>query len=426
MINFWYFLYNFIALPLLRLFFFVAKFFNSKIKTGIEDRKKLFENLIIDLTGLDRRKKMVWFHSASMGEFEQAKPIIQALKAKKNCNVIITFFSPSGYRNSLKYPYADVISYIPLDTPELTNRFINLVKPNIAIFMRYDIWPNVIWQLKTKNIPCFIVDATMRGDSKRKLPVARGFHKSLYSGVTRILAVSEDDVRNFEDYSISKEKLKAVGDTRFDRVYQKSIEAKDKKLFKSDFFEGKKVFVFGSSWESDEEVMIPAILKLMEYDKDVVLIIAPHEPTEQHLEKLESDFTGREAFIRFSYLNNYKNERIIIIDSIGILLTLYYYAHAAYVGGSFKQGIHNVLEPAVYGIPVLFGPKIENSQEAKTLVQRGGAVVIKDKKEAFRILRSIFGDKELKSKMGKISFDYVNENIGATNRILEEIINYIG
>lgn len=423
--NFWYFFYNLIIIPVGKIIIAFSFLYNKKIRTGLNDRKKLFENLIIDLTGIDRKKKMLWFHSASMGEFEQAKPIIERIKKEKDFNIIITFFSPSGYRNSLKYPYADVISYIPFDTPFLTERFLNLVRPGIAIFMRYDIWPNMIWQLEKKRIPYFIVDATMRSNTKRYLPFVKDFHKVLFAGVTRILSVSKSDSDNFKKFGIADSKIKVIGDTRFDRVYQKSLQAKEKKLFRDDFFSGKKVFVLGSSWENDEEVLLPALQKLMQYDKEIIVIIVPHEPTLIHIENLEHQFYRKYSTVRFSFLNNYKDERIIIIDSIGILLTLYSYAHAAYVGGSFKQGIHNVLEPAVYGIPVLFGPKIGNSQEANILVNKGGAAVIHNKREAYKLLRKIFTDETLRVKMGNICAGYVKENTGSTEKIIAEIYKSI-
>ncbi len=423
--TFWYFFYNILVIPFLKLYFLVTRPFNEKVRIGVSDRKKLFENLIIDLAGLQRKKKMIWFHSASMGEFEQAKPIIEKIKKEHNVNILITFFSPSGYRNSLNYSYADIISYIPLDTTFLSGRFLNLTRPDLAVFMRYDFWPNMLWQLDNRKIPYLIVDATMRKGSKRRLPLSISFHRALLKNVTGVLSVSEDDKKNFEEFGIKEKRIKSVGDTRFDRVYQKSLEAKEKKLFKDGFFNGKKVFVLGSSWENDDEVIIPSFLKLMHYDPDVILIIVPHEPTLLHLEKIEQLLSDRVSHIRFSFLNSYKDERVIIIDSIGILLTLYCYADAAYVGGSFKQGIHNVLEPAVYGIPVMFGPKIENSLEAQILVQKGGGFVINNKREAYRILRKLFGNEKLRKAAGKISGDFVKENIGATDRIVNEINSYL-
>lgn len=419
--NFWRVIYNLFVIPTLYALLHLLSFFNGKIKKGISERKHLFEKLILGLISLDKNKKLVWFHASSMGEFEQAKPIIQQLKSDTDVNVIATFYSPSGYENSLNYPYANIISYLPFDTKALSKRFISLVHPDVAVMMRYDIWPNIVWTLSENNIPCYIVDATMRQNSQRKLPGAMSFHKSLYKNITKILTVSESDVKSFGDFEISDDKLLAVGDTRFDRVYQKSLAAKEKKLFRENFFENKTVMVAGSSWEADEEVFLSAFVKLTRYQTDAVLILVPHEPSIARLEKLENYLHGKISSIRFSFLNEYKGERIIIVDSIGILLTLYYYADMAYVGGSFKQGIHNVLEPAVYGIPVFFGPKIENSQEAKKMVSLGASQVVRNKKEAYRLMRSLFADAALREKMGCIASSYVEENLGATEKILSEI-----
>ncbi len=418
-------LYNFVALP----FFFVSlkilSLFNAKVKKGLRDRKNLLINLEAKMNEIENENKTVWFHSASMGEFEQAKPIIQKLKEEKNLNIVVSFFSPSGYENSKRYPFADVITYIPLDTKSNAKRIIKIINPDAVVFMRYDIWPNLAEELHKNSIPSFIVDATMRKDTIRKIPIAKSFHKILYSYFDRILTVSKEDAANFIDFGLDENKIKDVGDTRFDRVYQKSLVAKEKKLFPDCFFENKKVLVIGSSWDADEEVIFPAMKKLLSLDESIILIIAPHEPTIQRLEKLENSFYNEFKTIRFSYLNNYSNERVVIIDSIGILLTLYYYADAAYVGGSFKQGIHNVLEPAVYGIPVVFGPKNENSQEAQMIKKIGAAFEIQNRKEAFRTFRKLFSNEDYRNKVGEISSEYVNSNIGPTEKICNEILSFI-
>jgi len=419
--NFWSLIYNIFFLPPLYILIRVGSIFNQKIRRGIKGRKSIFEKLILNSQKLDRSKKTIWFHSSSLGEFEQAKPIIQKIKLDKRYNIVITFFSPSGYDNSLKYPYADIISYLPFDTKTKAEKFIRIVKPDLFIMMRYDIWPNMIWKLKQENIPSFLVDATMKKNSLRALPIMKSFHKTLFGNISKILTVSISDANAFKFFNCKDEQVKVVGDTRFDRVYQKSVEAMDKKLIQQSILEDKKVLVAGSTWEQDEEVILPAFNKLTRYEKDVILIIAPHEPSLLHLEKIENEFAGIIKTIRFSHLNSYTNERVIIIDSIGILLTLYTYADVAFVGGSFKQNIHNVLEAAVYGIPVMFGPKITNSQETKELQKRGGGLMVMGKREAYRRMRSLFSDKQLREARGKISLEYVQENIGATNKIIEEI-----
>ncbi len=421
----WKFLYNFLIIPPFYIFLRIASLFNRKIKIGIKGRKRIFEELILNAAKLDKSKKLIWFHSSSLGEFEQAKPIIQELKKNPSINILITFFSPSGYENSRKYPYADLVSYLPFDSKAYAERFISIIRPDLAILMRYDIWPNHIWAMKKLNIPCFIVDATMKMNSPRKLPMAKNFHKILYNDVTRILTVSKSDLEGFRDFKLENKKLTAVGDTRFDRVYERSLVAKEKNIIKEDVLYGKKVFVAGSTWDVDENVIRPAFAKLAKYDKDVIMLLVPHEPTIENLERIENELSGSLNSIRFSHLNSYKGERVIIIDSIGILLTLYAYGDLAFVGGSFKQNIHNVLEAAVYGIPVLFGPKIENSQESRELLKRGGGILIRNQKDAYRQLRTFFLSDELRKEKGRIAADYVKENLGATEKILKEIYKVI-
>lgn len=421
----WYLFYDFIVIPFLYIVLQFAGIFNSKIKRGIRGRRRVYEEIILNALSMDKNKKLVWFHSSSLGEFEQAKPIIEELKQNRDINILITFFSPSGYENSKKYPYAELIAYIPFDTIYNARKFISIVKPDLAVIMRYDIWPNMIKALSEAETPVFLVDATMRGNSLRKLPLIKSFHKILFNSLTKILTVSEIDENEFSDFGVKPEKIISVGDTRFDRVYQRSHKAKEKHLIQDNILLNKKVFVFGSSWEQDEEVIFPAFIKLAEMDASVILIVAPHEPTLLHLEKIENEFSGKLKTIRFSFLNSYKDERVIIVDSIGILLTLYTYADAAFIGGSFKQSIHNVLEAAVYGIPVIFGPKIDTSQEAKKLLEIGGGILVRNKKEAYRNLRILFSSDELRKSKGQTSHKYVRENLGATKRILDEIYKFI-
>jgi len=415
----WFYIYNLFFLQLFRILVYSLSPFDKKIREGIRGRKRLYEDLIINLAGLDRKKRLVWFHSSSMGEFEQAKPIIEKLRNTYDVNILVTFFSPSGYNNSLKYPYADIISYLPLDSIGNAKRFISLVRPSTVIFMRYDFWPNFIWVLKHYNIPSFIVDATMKNKSKRKFPIVKQFHTSLFNNFLSILTISEKDKASFNDFKIADNILSVVGDTRFDRVYQKSIDAQKKNLFRAELINNKKIIVLGSTWEADEEIVLPVIKKIFEYVDDVLVIIAPHEPTARRLEDLEYALRGIKT-IRFSYKNDYADEKIIIIDSIGILLTLYYYADIAYVGGSFKQGIHNVLEPAVYGIPVVFGPKNTNSQEAQKMIELGCGLEINNKTKAYRIFRELLSNEEKRASIGKISFEYVQNNIGTTDKIIYE------
>lgn len=421
----WYLFYNYIVVPLLYVTLHIIGWFDDKTKRGIKGRKRVFEELIINAASLDKNKPLIWFHSSSLGEFEQAKPIISELKKDNKINILVTFFSPSGYENSKKYPHADLISYIPFDTNFNALRFIKIVSPDLAVIMRYDIWPNMIWAMKRYNVPSFLVDATMNPNSLRTVIGIKNFHKYLFKDITKILTVSQTDAEGFKSFECGDEQVKVVGDTRFDRVYQRSQSAKERNLLKEEILKGKKILIAGSTWEQDEDILLPAFKTLAKYDKDVILVIAPHEPKEFHLENIENEFKDILPTIRFSHLNNYKDEKVIIIDSVGILKTLYFYADAAYIGGSFKQNIHNVLEAAVYGVPLVYGPKIENSQEAIKLRDLKGAFEVKNKNEMYRSLRSLFSNKELRESMGNISYEYVHQNLGATERIVQEIKRYI-
>jgi len=421
MIKVWQIIYNIFIIPALAVIIRIAAIFNRKIRTGITGRRRIFEDLILNRLTLDNTKKTIWFHSSSLGEFEQAKPIIEKLKNETPVNIVVSFFSPSGYENSKKYPFADLITYMPFDSNWRAERFIKVVKPDIAVFMRYDIWPNHIWAMGRKNIPVLLVDATMKKKSLRKLPLIKSFHKYVFREFNKILTISEQDSTGFKEFGYSPEKIEIVGDTRFDRVYNRSLAAKTTKIIDEKILLTKKVLIAGSTWEQDEDVLLPVFKKLAKFDEKVLLIIAPHEPTLLHLEKIENEFAGELEAIRLSLLNNYINQRIIIVDSIGVLSILYNHADAAFVGGSFKQNVHNVLEAAVYGVPVIFGPKIENSQEAKQLVETTGGMLVRGKKEMYRRLRSLFQDEDLRLRRGEKSFEYVHKNIGATEKIFSEI-----
>ena len=425
MVKTWFLFYNVFILPPLYISLLIGSLFNSKIRTGLRGRKRIFENLIIDAASLNKPKKLIWFHSSSLGEFEQAKPIIEELKKSYDVNILVTFFSPSGYINSKKYPYADLVSYIPFDTVSNAEKFISLVKPDLAVIMRYDIWPNHIREMKRAGIRMLLVDATMKERSSRKIPLIKSFHKVLFKKITKILTVSETDANGFKGFGCTDEQLKVVGDTRFDRVYQKSLKAKQTHLIKDEVLKGKKVFVAGSTWNADEEIILPVFLKLHKFLGNIMLIIAPHEPTLLNIENIENEVGRYVETIRFSHLNNYKNEKVIIIDSIGILSTLYFYADVAFVGGGFKHNVHNVLEAAVYGIPVLFGPKIENSQEPKELQKRGSGILVRNKREAYKELRTLFNNDDLRKSKKEISLRYIEENLGATEKIIKEIFKLL-
>lgn len=420
-------LYNLIFVPFLFVLFHILGLFNKKVKKGIKGRKKLFQNLEIKIKEkFNPQKPIFWFHSSSLGEFEQAKPIIAKIKEKVNPNIIVTFFSPSGYEHSKNYALADVISYIPFDSIFNAKRFINLIKSNrtFVFLMKYDIWPNHLYMAKKNNFTLCLANTIVNEEKLTFLK--RFFYGAIYELFDHIFLISNDDEKNIQKLNLQNPKILTTGDTRYDQVFSRSQDALKKRIIPENVTKTKdgtrkKIFVVGSSWREDEDVIIPAIIKIQKYQPEILTILVPHEPTEQNIERIEKELENKTSHIRFSKIEEYSDEKVIIVDSVGHLMALYSYADVAYVGGSFKQGIHNVLEPATYGIPVIYGPKINNSPEAQKLAQIGCGFIVKNEKEFYKILRKLLSDENLKTEAGKKSYELVKLNLGATEKIIEAI-----
>jgi|WetSurMetagenome_2_1015567.scaffolds.fasta_scaffold44212_3 3-deoxy-D-manno-octulosonic-acid transferase len=417
----WQTLYSYCIIPLLWVLLQAAGLVDRKVRRGIRGRVGLEQLLRRQIAALAPGLR-VWFHASSMGEFEQAKPVIAELKRRHpDVLVIATFFSPSGYDHSRSYPLADVISYLPFDSRAGARMFVEQARPDVAVMVRYDVWPNHIWELHRRGIPVMIANATMRSTTLRRMPIARSFHHHLYDAIDSILTVSESDVQAFGAFRLRHARLAAIGDTRYDQVSQRSAEARRRNIIPAGILSGKRVIVAGSTWPEDEEVLLPAASRLLADGENILLILVPHEPTVEHLEELEAKLRGKSRFIRFSGLNEYAGEQVIIVDSIGILLTLYASAHVAYVGGSFRQGVHNVLEAAVYGIPVLFGPRHRNSREPLHLVEQGGGFVVNGTGELYRALENLLRDDAARTSAGERALQFVRSQTGATGRFLDHL-----
>jgi 3-deoxy-D-manno-octulosonic-acid transferase len=419
------FLYSTVILPVFAVVVMAASLTNAKIRKGMRGRRNLFSGL----EEFGRRAApgpRLWVHVSSMGEFEQAKPIIETSRRQiPDLVVVVSFFSPSGFENSHRYPHADFVTYLPFDTRRNAARFLDLVQPTVALFIRYDIWPNHIWACADRHIPVILVNATMRASSARRRFGLRGFHHALFECMDMILTISESDARNFDVFRLAQPRMAVVGDTRFDRVEEKAVAAREKKLLPAHVVEGKKIVVAGSSWPEDEEMLLPVMFKLLSRDPALRFVIVPHEPTEEHLETLEYKLANTVRSIRFSHLNRFDGEEVILVDSIGILLSMYASADVAFVGGGFKSNVHNTLEPAVYGIPVVYGPRVDNSQEARQLRDAGGGFIVHSRNELYRVLRSILSDAVVRADAGARAGEFVHSRAGATASILEALSPYL-
>ena len=415
----WKFFYNWFVVPLLWCGFRVYSLLNEKARRAWEGRRGQFRELERRVTRLDPNQPRIWFHSSSLGEFEQAKPIIAELKrTRPDIQIVISFFSPSGYENSLKYAFADVITYIPFDSSWNAKKFIRIMSPSVAIFVRYDIWPNHLWVLKEKGIPTFIVSATVHKRRHHTLPVVGAFLRSIYNSFDYILTVSEDDKRSYSALRVHLPVIEVIGDTRYDQVWKRKTEIVRRSLIDPHVTQGRKVIVVGSSWKEDEKVLFPALYHLFAEMRELLVILVPHEPKEDNLEAIEKELNGKFSSIRFSHLHQYAGEQVILVDSVGILMSLYQYGHLVYVGGGFGAGIHNVLEPAVYGLPILCGPRITNSREALLLRKQGALFEVLFSEDMFNHCVRLLTDEETRLRCGASALNIVTQNIGATTRFL--------
>jgi len=415
----WRLFYNGMVIPIGWIGFHLWGLVDKKAKRGIRGRRGLFTRLEHQVAKLPPNKKRIWFHSSSMGEFEQAKPIIAELKKRRpDIQVIVSFFSPSGYEHSQSYKLAGIITYIPFDSSSNAKRFVQMITPSAAVIVRYDLWPNHVWALHDAGVPMFIANATLRKSTSRALPFFKQFHRMLYDRINFILAVSENDKEAFESFGLLRPIVNVIGDTRYDQVWKRSAESKLRHILDKKILAGKKVLVIGSSWKEDEETVLPVCIALFEQHPDFFVVLVPHEPTVENLERIETTLNGYTSSIRFSNLNEYNNERVILIDSVGILMAMYQYAHIAFVGGSFRNGVHNVLEPAAYGIPVLFGPKHENSQEAQEMLRQDAALTGNTGEEIREHLHRLLIDDKQEKKYGENAVAFVRLHTGATDRFL--------
>jgi 3-deoxy-D-manno-octulosonic-acid transferase len=387
--------------------------FNSKISLWVKGLEGWEAKIKEKIKSGDH---VVWMHCASLGEFEQGRPVLEALKLKNpGLKVVLTFFSPSGYEVRKGYTGADIVCYLPPDTPRNAARFINLVNPGLVIFVKYEFWNNYISELYRKNIPLFLISAIFRPD-QHFFKWYGSFFRGMLKKFRMIFVQDEGSLVLLESIGIENGML--AGDTRFDRVVQIAGAAKNIQALE-DFRGNEKLFLAGSSWKPDEEIIAEYINS---YPGSMKWVFAPHEIDKANIERLEKLFKVK--CVRFSEFTEESVEaRVLVMDNIGMLSSAYRYAYIAAIGGGFGKGIHNVLEPACWGIPVIFGPNHTKFMEAVELLEAGGAMSFKNYDEFKTILDRWLTDKQAYSDAASAAGRYVNDNTGATDLILQYIGN---
>ncbi len=382
------------------------------MKLFVEGRKETFSILEKSISQSDN---IIWVHVASLGEFEQGLPIIEKLRIEKpSYKILITFFSPSGYEVKKNTSAADVVAYLPLDTKGNVKRFLALTQPKLVLFVKYEIWPNYMMGLESRKIPSLLISAIFKKEQVYFKWYGNFMRKSL-------AAFSHIFVQNEK----SKELLKSInivnttvnGDTRLDRVSE--ILERDNTLpiietFKNDTL----CLVAGSTWGEDEAILLDFINTT---SKKLKYILAPHKIEKEKILGLAGSISKKTVLFSNSNLKTVHNYDVLIVDNIGMLTKIYNYADIAYIGGGFSTGLHNTLEPAVYGIPVIIGPNYEGFQEAEDLVAQKGILPIQDSRSLGEILKKLLDNSELLKRTGQINASYITKNKGASIQIMDHI-----
>ena len=398
-----------------------ASIANKKARLWISGRKNLFAELQASIA--QRDTPIIWIHCASLGEFEQGRPLIEKIKSKSSSvRILLTFFSPSGYEVRKKYAGADYVFYMPLDTASNAKKFVEIVNPSMAIFVKYEFWLNHLEELTRRNIPHFLISAIFREDQI----FFKSFGEIFKRALQQYSHVFTQDEKSFSLLKSSNlQHISIAGDTRFDRVAEIASTSKD--ILIAAAFSGKssKIIVAGSTWSEDEDRLFPALKK--HFTEGWKLIIAPHEISADRLISIENQLTNNGIaagkITRFSKASesDVSNAQVLIIDNIGMLSSLYRYGNIAYIGGGFGKSIHNTLEAAVYGIPVVFGPKYQKFNEAIGLIVCKGGFGVVSGEELEKTLNDLMTNEHHLRESGESAGEFVQANLGATDKILSAI-----
>ena len=391
----------------------IIAFFVPKIKLFVTGRQAVFLTL---KTKINPNDKTIWFHAASLGEYEQGLPVIEKIKVKyPNHKIIVSFFSPSGYEVRKNNTVADVTVYLPLDTMKNAKKFIQLAHPDLVFFIKYEFWPNYLNELKKQQIPTYLISGIFR-EKQAFFKWYGGFYRKALETFTYFFVQNESSLQLL--HQLGKQNAIISGDTRFDRVA--SILEKDNSLdFIAAFKNGKTTIVAGSSWPKDEELLVNFINSST---ADCKYIIAPHNIKPEQILQLKNNCTKKVLLFSEKENKNSADYEVFIIDTIGILTKIYSYADIAYVGGGFGHpGVHNILEPATFGIPIVIGPNYSHFAEATDLVDLKGCISIQNKEELRRNFLNLINDNDTRIEKGNICANFVQKNKGAVDRIMKKI-----
>lgn len=406
-----FFIYNLLTIVASGVLKIVA-LFNPKLKLFVKGRQETFSLLQQDILTED---KYIWLHAASLGEFEQGLPILEKIKSTyPSYKILVTFFSPSGYEIKKNTAVANLVVYLPMDTKANVSKFLEIVNPKLVLFVKYEIWPNYLDTLLKQSIPTLLISAIFKNDQVY-FKWYGGFMRKTLKKITHCFVQDEHSKQLLENINLNK--VTISGDTRLDRVSE--ILNRDNSLEFMDSFKADKLcFVAGSTWPEDENILIEYINST---PNNLKFIFAPHTIKQPNILELARKFSKKTAIYSKTSSDNLKHCDVLIIDTIGLLTKIYSYADIAYVGGGFATGLHNTLEPAVFGIPVLIGPNYKGFKEAEDLVTLGGVLSISEIASFTTEMQMILNQPDFKSKTGALNSSYIYQNKGASIKIMDYI-----
>ncbi len=420
--------YNLLFIPAAKITMAAMKLFNKKLAL----REKNCPGTLEAVRRLEAGKKRIWFHAASMGEFEQAKPLIELIKKNHpDIQVIVTFFSPSGYENQKNYKFADSLSYMPFDTATNVKAFLDLARPDAAVFVRYEIWRNYLEEIKSRKIPLYLICATEPSGAIMKSFLFNGFTRKNYNFFDRIFTVGDNHSAFFGKLGVTAA-VETLSDTRYDRIVENINAGREKMILSAGIFpEEDFIVVAGSTWKPDEDIIVPAIGRLENEGVKIRVLYVPHEPTKEHVEQL-SHRIGRAVLLSemlalkqqqmpVTAIRNFLADNHVIVDSIGKLLSLYKYARCAYIGGAFGAGVHSVAEPAGYGVPLACGTGFHSSHDAVELSKSDALTIVKSSEDFYDWVKMNRENENKRKAAGKIAKDYIFSRKGSTEKIYRAI-----
>lgn len=422
----WKILYGWLGTPLMLLGARIAALRNRNLRKGLEGRKGVWQRLDQQLQQRDSAAPLIWFHVASAGEFLQAQPVLERCLAQGyECALTVTSVNGYAWAQRAKFrgerrPVA--MDYLPLDTRRKMRRMLDLLRPAAIVYVKYDLWPNLVWEAQAAGVPQYLICAALRaGSSRITSPLARSLYRTVYPCLNGIFTITEDDARRFLSVCPEHPDVRTVGDTKYDSVLARKQALPPPALpaFVRDAF----VIIVGSSWPPDEDCIGPALREALERYPDLVVVVVPHEPTEEHLAHSAACFPGL-RIERFTTLPPQPDEppRVILGDTVGILSALYAAGSLAYVGGAFTTGVHNVTEPAVMGLPVIFGPKYDASPEAAELLRRELAFTIRTPDEFRTLLFRFLENREECRRIGEQAEAFIESHAGVADRCFRLMI----